>query len=56
MNVPPNSSIDVTVSGSSNGFITLTLQVNHQDFSSDVQCRLCELVNCFPLQPTVISL
>ena len=56
VNAPPNSSIDVTVSGSGNGFTTLSLPVSHEDISSEVQCGLCELGNCSPLQPTVISL
>ena len=56
VNVPPNSSIDVTVSGSGNGFTTLSLPVSHEDFSSDVQCGLCKGGECFPLQLTVVSL
>ena len=55
-NAPTNSSIYVTVSGSGNGFTTLTLPVSHEDFSLDVQCGLCEGGECFPLQLTVISL
>ena len=54
---PPNSGIIVTISGSGNGFTTLTLPVTEQD-SLGVQCGLCNGVECFqnPLQPTVISL
>ena len=55
-NAPTNISIDVTVSGSGNGFTTLTLPVSHEDFSLDVQCGLCKGGECFPLQLTVISL
>ena len=56
LNVPPNSNIAIMISSSSNGFTTLTLPVSHEDISSEVQCGLCELGNCSPLQPTVISL
>ena len=55
VNVPLNSGIVVTVSGSGNGFTTLTLSITNQT-SLDVQCGLCSLANCVnPLQPTVIS-
>ena len=55
-NAPPNSSIAITISGSNNGFTTLTLPVSHEDISSDVQCGLCKGGECFPPQLTVVSL
>ena len=46
----------VGVSGSGgNGYTMLTLPVNKQD-SLSIECGLCSLGNCSPLQPTVVSL
>ena len=57
VNSPKNSNIHIKLSGGSgNGFTTLTLPVSHEDFLTDVQCGLCKGGECFPLQPTVISL
>ena len=57
LNAPPNSGIVVTVSGSGNGFTTLTLPVTKHELV-DVQCGLCNGGDCYlsPLQATVISL
>ena len=56
---PPNSGIAVTISGSGNGFTTLTFPVTNRT-SLDVQCGLCNNnkgeCSQSSLQPTVISL
>ena len=51
VNAPQN--IEVTVNGGgSGGFTTISLPVTNQN----IQCGLCELGNCSPLQVTIISL
>ena len=58
LNVPVNTSISLTISGGGgNGFTTLTLPVTQYE-PLDVQCGLCNGIDCYltPLQVTVISL
>ena len=58
VNVPVNTSISLTISGGGgNGFTTLSLPVTQYE-PLDVQCGLCNGIDCYltPLQVTVISL